>query len=431
MNHLINGLARLAVMNSKVSNLNKGQMIRGKVVNVEKDNQALVIVDQAQVKARVTPPVAKGGSYLFQVERIDPTIELKVIHHPSSGMKGKDLSSLLKQFGVETSKTNRTFLKQAFDLDIPLRKKEMTHAFQLLKNSENKPLSREVLLFMLKRRMPVKPAIYQALVTKYSTSFSQILSEFQKDLNHTPGRTNDRIRSMVQLMQGERTTSTEQQITLRLDRDLILDNNFCLFELFKQAKIIDKTETFSTFQKNWCVERENGNQTSLNKANSPVPIAKVATLLKDLFQKQVPLTLTDRQSLHQWLFTSEKVINHPKTNNNEVAMGSLSNRVRSQWTTQFNNLLSRNVFSKIFHHLEEDAKSMIRELSEKLNNPGKNNMITNLPKNNLQSLLHKVRTLIQQQVPSDQIRVLIDWLNCTSNLVSIPEKDRILTNSKP
>ncbi|SFK26478.1 hypothetical protein SAMN04487936_11023 [Halobacillus dabanensis] len=429
MDHLINGLARLAGMNSTANNLKKGHMFRGKVISVDKGNEALIKFGQEQVKVHVNQSVAKGASYLFQVENIKPAIELKVVPLPAFPLQGKDLSAMLQKLGIDSSRENKAFLKQILALDTPFQKKEMVQAFRFIESSENKSVSREILLFMLKRRMPVKPSIYQALYTKHSTSFSQILSEFQRQLNHTSDPASYRLLSKIQQMQGESPSSSVQQTTLRLDHEITTGNKRT-FDLFKQANIIDVKETYATFQKNWSTGNKEGNQTAMNKASFPVPLEKVAALLKDLFQKQIPLTATDRQSVQQWIYTTEKVINHLKSNNMEAGMSTLSDRLRSQWMGQFDHLVSRKIIDKTFPQLDADTKRMIRNASENLHTPMKNDTIANLSKGDLQSLLHNVRALMQQQVSSDQMRALVEWLGHTSDLVSIPDKDRILHQLK-
>lgn len=422
----IHSLARQAAIKGKAPSLQKGQFLRGRVVEVLPKNEAIVQHGQQKVSVQVQSHLTKGSSYLFHVEKVDPVLSLKVVPLSSLNDDGQEPIVMLKQLDVDITKTNINFLKDMLELNVPFHKKELLQAFRLMKNEENLPLAKEVLLHMIKRRLPITPSIFYALMTKHSTGFSQILSEVHQHI-YDGDQTQRNLLSHVERMQGRRSFNPEQLVTSKILREIQLGQTYT-YELFKKAEITDRNETYATFQQKWSIPSKDKNQLTWNTSSFPVSLDKVLIQLKHLFHQQIPLTLPDKKAIQQWIFTSDKV--SAQWNSNDVAanMRSVPTPLIKTWTNQLKDLGSRKIPDRLDPYLEESSRSTLHSLIEQ--STLKEKSYREISRNELQSLVVKLRSLIQRQLAPDQMRVLTSWLDSTRDLMSLTEKDRILLQLK-
>ena len=92
--------------------LKAGQIVRGVLLQMLTDSEALLSLEGVQVRARLQAPLPHGQTAWLQVlpSSAAGEIVLKPVDMPPSRASGGDLGQLLKSFGLEDSEANRRLL---------------------------------------------------------------------------------------------------------------------------------------------------------------------------------------------------------------------------------------------------------------------------------------------------------------------------------
>ncbi|WP_394217220.1 hypothetical protein [Halobacillus trueperi] len=421
MNHLINSLTRLSTKALLPVEPQSGQLIKGKVVQSLQDNKIVVNMGKKSVEALVNQPLIKGSSYLFQVEQVKPALILRAVSLSEARSEPLNLASLLEQIGIKANKDNLTLIKAIADLKVPLHKKDLARAFRLIQSPNEHRFTREILLHMLSRKMPISPSVYSALSAKYTDEYSQVLSNVVQQLGGKSLSTSDeKVKSMVQSLQAEQNPNFESAMLIKLKSESA-NGSRSTFELLKTAGLIDTKHTYTSFKQNWF--RQNPSMDKL-----PFTKEQAASSLQQLLQNQLPLSPSENQTIKQWGHTSEKLLSlwTQQPPNHEFSM--LSRQTRRQWTENFRKVVDQKIMERLTPNFKDSTKVFIDKAVTLLNDPGGER--TPFTRAEFRSFLSDIQKLIRVQLPVEQQKLLVQFLQSLSQYIPLSDKERIWLQMK-
>ncbi|WLR46962.1 hypothetical protein LC065_15650 [Halobacillus litoralis] len=416
MNHLINSLTRLSTHSALPVKPKSGQLIKGKVIQSLQYNKFVVSMGMKSVEAKVNQPLVKGSSYLFQVEQVEPDLVLRpiTVSEERSGPLG--LSSLLKQIGVQENKDNLSLMKAIVDLKVPLDKKDLARVFKLVQSSANQRVSRDILLHMISRKMPIQPSVYSALSAKYTAEYSQVLSDVTQQLGEKSlSASDEKIKSMVQTLRAEQNQNAEGMILKKIKSDLA-NGSSTTFELFKKSGIIDTKDTYSSFKQNW---------SRLNPSMERLPFTKeqVAASLQELLQNQLPISPSENQTIKQWAHTSERLLSLWTQQPSNPDFSTLSEQTRKQWTETFKKVVNQKILERLTPYFQESTKLFIEKAVTLLGNEKRDTYP--FTKAEFKSYHSDIQDLLGKQLPHVQQKLLVHLLQSLSQNIQLSDKDRM------
>ena len=166
--------------------LRPGQIVQGEVVKLYPENKAEIRLGGNRFIASLQVGLELGGSYHFQVASTANSLQLRVLGEKLKKDENVDLSKLLRQLGVKSSKHNLQLLQLLTRYSVPFDKNELKQALQLLKGEQNKPLAAGALVEMLAKKLPMTEMVLQSLITVRTTTLSeQLTSVIQQLINST------------------------------------------------------------------------------------------------------------------------------------------------------------------------------------------------------------------------------------------------------
>ncbi|MYL70959.1 hypothetical protein GLW00_08850 [Halobacillus litoralis] len=416
MNHIINGLTRLSTHAPLSAELKSGQLIKGKVIQSLQDNKVVVNLGKKSVEAIVSQSLMKGSSYLFQIEQVEPSLLLRAVSRSEARSEQLDHASLLKQIGVKVNKDNLSLMKAIVNLKVPLNKKDLVQAFSLVQSSSNQPFSRDLLLHMVSRKMPIQPSVYAALSMKYTVEYSQALSDVEHQLGgKSLSLSDEKILSMIRTLRAEPNPYADRDALNRLSSKLAQGSQVT-FHLLKKATLIDNKHTLSSFQEEWSQN---------NPAMDTLPFSKrrVAVSLHQLLLNQLPLTASENQTIKQWMNTSEKILSlwAPQPSDSDFSM--LPRQIRSHWSETLRKMVDQKILARITPHLQESTKVFM----DKAVTFSDQSQIEKPPftRTEFSSFVATMQKLFGKQLSMEQQKLLVESLHALSQHVSVSDKDKM------
>lgn len=187
----ISGLIRnlvgeLTAADSKTLELKVGQIVKGVVLQLLGDQEALVNIGGTQVRARLETPLKQGEVTMLQVqpESKGGQILLKPLADSAVQISDDSLGELLKAFEVKDTAGTRQMVQQLQQNAIPVTKdnvKAFDSVMQEMPQGENREEWLQAAVLASKKGLPLTPATVSAL--KQVTSgppVSQVLEQLEQ-----------------------------------------------------------------------------------------------------------------------------------------------------------------------------------------------------------------------------------------------------------
>lgn len=187
----ISGLIRnlvgeLTAADSKTLELKVGQIVKGVVLQLLGDQEALVNIGGTQVRAKLETPLKQGEVTMLQVqpESKGGQIMLKPLADSAVQISDDSLGELLKAFEVKDTAGTRQMVQQLQQNAIPVTKdnvKAFDTVMQEMPQGENKEEWLQAAVLASKKGLPLTPTTVSAL--KQVTSgppVSQVLDQLEK-----------------------------------------------------------------------------------------------------------------------------------------------------------------------------------------------------------------------------------------------------------
>ncbi|SFF70213.1 hypothetical protein SAMN05216353_10633 [Halobacillus alkaliphilus] len=374
--NLISSLSKLVQQQEVQASPKTGQVINGKILELLPQNRAVVQLGSQQVKAQLEASLTKGKSYLFQVGSTDHKIQLKVITQSDESQGKSTVKQLLNELGIKPTKENRLLTSQLIQKSIPFQAADLKQAVALYQREDDKKVTREILLQMLQKQLPVKNSVYEALHTKRMDSLSELMNQVRIEASNSETAADRAAVSLITSLKGERASvSLRESSVVKLMTEINI-NSQNSFLLFKKAGILDSKVSYNSFQATWTEwagahSKGNINHSSTylaslsKKPAPPFPMAmeKMAGRLKQIFHQQLQLEAPEQQSLHRAMNQVEKVLVKDISSGSDylhVKQNAIG--IKQSVIEDFQFLKEREVLTKISAlHTEEKNQKLLQD----------------------------------------------------------------------
>lgn len=166
---LMRGLiGNLRATHSHSLQLKVGDVVKGTVVKVLSNDQALVNINGSVINAKLETPLQRGDVTMLQVqpESSQGLIVLKPLGASQVAITNESLASLLKQFGLNNSASERLLLQQMHLAGLPLNKENVARlapVLTMIDSQANAPQTIQAGIIALQRGLPVTEQTVRAL----------------------------------------------------------------------------------------------------------------------------------------------------------------------------------------------------------------------------------------------------------------------------
>ncbi|MGP4106966.1 hypothetical protein [Virgibacillus sp. L01] len=266
----IQHLAGQRITSSQVSNstqsLRPGQIVQGKIVKLFTNNKAQIQLGTQKMVAQLEASLTVGGKYHFQVQASDNVVHLKVIGEQLKNQANVNMMSLMRQLGLNATKSNIALMQSLISEKIPFSKEQLQKAFQLLDGAKNKSQANQIVKEMIAARLPITNSVYQALAAKNTNGMTDQMKSLLQQLRQDPNQTKlhqHLINRLSQLTERPSNPIVKQIISQASN------NNQQLFNVLKSSGAVEANVDFSTWKSEWAAFAKQDNLASGNHTKPP------------------------------------------------------------------------------------------------------------------------------------------------------------------
>ncbi|QDP40160.1 hypothetical protein [Radiobacillus deserti] len=269
-----------------------GQVIRGKVLKLFANQQALIQLGNQQLVAQLQTPLASADSYWFQVQSTGDSIHLKVLSDKKALTEGQIITQLIQSLGLKDQKAGQALLMQLLRDNIPFTPKDIKAAFDILKHSPDKKAALDTLVSLFSSRIPISPATFEAFSTDSKQSFTKQIDMLYQSLRETGPLSNEQTKllAMLESVRSNTNQSFVSYVTQRIKQE-ITTNNPMMYNLFQKAGLLDSHVSWEQWKVEWSKPM---GENSLALSSS---LDQVKLKLQELYANQLPLTSNQKQQL--------------------------------------------------------------------------------------------------------------------------------------
>lgn len=270
---------------SLLNNLKTGDVLQGTVKQLYPNHKAAIQMQGNQLIAQLEASLSVGGKYFFQVTSNEGKMpELKVM--TGEQQNGKQLiGNLLQQLGIKETGLSSQMVSMLVREQIPMQRRDLLQAIQYIQN--NKIAVRQaqpILMQLMKLRIPVTAASFQAVQAYQNGDLGESLAVLQRSLS--PGQQPMLQANLEHVLKG--FISEESAVRAVLTAD-IQQEKPVLFPLLQRlglvSKALNKQGWMNTLQQ-W------GQPVSQNQA-----AAAPFTVSFEGMKKQIKSILANQQQL--------------------------------------------------------------------------------------------------------------------------------------
>ncbi len=267
----IQHLSGQRITSSQVSNstqtLRPGQIVQGKIGKLFSNNKAQIQLGSQKLIAQLEASLTIGGKYHFQVQASDNVIHLKVIGEQLKNQANVNIMSLMRQLGLNTTKSNIALMQSLISEKIPFSKEQLQKSFQLLEGAKNKSQAHQIVKDMIAARLPITDSVFQALASKNTNGMTDQIKSLLQQLRQDSNQTQLHQRLINRLSQM--TELPSNQVIVKQIISQASTNNQQLFNVLKGSGVVDASADFSTWKSEWAAFAKGDNLTSGKYAKLP------------------------------------------------------------------------------------------------------------------------------------------------------------------
>lgn len=397
-------------------------MVTGKVLKLYPNQRALVQLGNQQVTAQLEAALTLNGRYLFQVKSNDQMVQLQVMNEVGMQQSDKQTTQILQQLGISFSKERANLIKTLLNENIPFQKGDVQKAISILGKFGDQKGFNHVMLDMLKRKMPIKASIFQALQTRIEgqQTLSSTLQSVEADLEGQP--TTDRQQQLLHQIKSamnRSTTSFSQQVSNTLNAHINMNQSESLHVLRKAGIISEansiqnlKSQVFHSSQPTLKgpANQEDLPQTLLSQVtNSNNSSKDMARRLLNLLQQQLPFQGGKQQQFQQWVTTLTSLVKlgqDGKLNTSQMdhkQVNALQLKTQQLLFSNQNQALIQSLKST----LTDDAYKVLQEFASSQ----KPQQVIQQQSAPISNMVNQLQQVSGRQLTQQQMQVLVDWLS--------------------
>ncbi|QTD42342.1 hypothetical protein [Sporosarcina sp. Te-1] len=247
--------------NSKPIVLREGQMFHGSIKQLFPGQMAEVQIGGTKMLARLEVPMKAGDAYYFQVESVEPELQLKIISGPmqSGESLGKQMASLMESMDLPKTKEMQSLLAFMLKNKIPISREQLIQAEKLLgavpDKQQSAALSTVVKLMELKLSL-TETNFRSLLGVVAKESMHPLLQALQNSLIEDtviPASTKNSILTALSAVTKDgreaaaKLMLNEALLTL-IDRKVPNEERFQLLQWLKKADLLPARTSLANFQ---------------------------------------------------------------------------------------------------------------------------------------------------------------------------------------
>ncbi|UFU01011.1 hypothetical protein KO561_08785 [Radiobacillus kanasensis] len=293
MTSIYAGITRLAQQsNTQNQVLSPGQVIRGKVLKLFPNQQALIQLGNQQLVAQLETPLASADQYWFQVQSAGESLHLKVLSDKKALTEAQMIAQLIQSLGLKGQKAGQDLLMKLLQEQIPFTPKDIKAAFQLLQQSSDKKGAMDTLVSLFSARIPVSPATFEAFSLPNKLSFTQQMETTYQALKTLDQPSSEQLK-LVTMLESLRSSSDidfSSFFTRRIQQESV-SNQPITYNLFQKAGLLDSDVSWEVWRTEWNKPMAQGSMPFSLESN------QVKQKLQELFANQLPLNSNQKQQL--------------------------------------------------------------------------------------------------------------------------------------
>jgi len=274
-------------------------MVMGKVLKLFPGQRAMIQIGNQQMNAQLEAALNLNGRYMFQVESAEDLVHLKVLGDAPTGQGEKAVSSLLSQLGMSYGKDRASFVGQLIKQNIPFQQSDLKQAIPLMEKYSASQETKNVLLEMMNRKLPMKESIFLAMRERMGSS--PTLTSSLQSLNTAQNQSVDGTQSMLRSLNQPDQSFSKRLISILGDNTKTQSSNS--YSLMQKAQLVPSNQNQTNWQaqvKSWV--SNTANEASGGPSLQQVPLSQtneetIAKRMVDLFQKQLPISKGGQQAL--------------------------------------------------------------------------------------------------------------------------------------
>lgn len=184
-------------MTSTKLHFQKGQIISGKVLFIDSQNNALVQVQNQKLLAKLEVPIDTARNYFFQVQGTEDKVILKVLENVTN------IDSLLNVLQVPNNKKMNHFMQSLLNSQLPINKEIVQKATNWIQLTNDSQKVIQTMKQIHSANLPFSNEVFQSLYHfHHGSSLTNLLNQFQQQLKSHP---DIELNQQLQLLMGNST----------------------------------------------------------------------------------------------------------------------------------------------------------------------------------------------------------------------------------
>ena len=184
-------------MTSTKLHFQKGQIISGKVLFIDSQNNALVQVQNQKLLAKLEVPIDTARNYFFQVQGTEDKVILKVLENVTN------IDSLLNVLQVPNNKKMNHFMQSLLNSQLPINKEIVQKATNWIQLTNDPQKVIQTMKQIHSANLPFSNEVFQSSYHfHHGSSLTNLLNQFQQQLKSHP---DIELNQQLQLLMGNST----------------------------------------------------------------------------------------------------------------------------------------------------------------------------------------------------------------------------------
>src|SRR5699024_1393946 len=124
--------------------LRPGQIVQGKILTIYPNHRAELQIGSQKMIAQLEAPLIVGERYHFQVADTSKMVELKVIGTNLKSESVDNMTQLLNELNLKSSRTVQQFVHTLLNEKLPFTKQQLQQALSLLERADGSKQAQRV-----------------------------------------------------------------------------------------------------------------------------------------------------------------------------------------------------------------------------------------------------------------------------------------------
>ncbi|MBB4823948.1 hypothetical protein HNO89_001168 [Sporosarcina luteola] len=236
-------------------------MFHGSIKQLFPGQMAEVQIGGNKMLARLEVPMKAGDAYYFQVESVDPELQLKIISGPMQAGEslGKQMAGLMESLDLPKTKEMQSLLAFMLKNKIPISREQLTQAEKLVEavSDKQQTVALSAVEKLLELKLPINEANFRAVLGVVGKEpmhpLLQALQEaLAEDATIAPSTKHSIQTAISAVTKGGQETAAKlllnEAILKLIDRTVPKEERFQVLQWLKKADLLPTGTSLANFQ---------------------------------------------------------------------------------------------------------------------------------------------------------------------------------------